>query len=103
MYNIGGGNEVTNLEITRRILSLVDRPDSLIRHVPDRQGHDRRYCLDTVAAAGARLGARRQTSSAACEQTVEWYAANEWWWRPIKEQDPAFRAYYQQQYGTALS
>jgi dTDP-glucose 4,6-dehydratase len=37
------------------------------------------------------------------KQTVEWYAANEWWWRPVKEHDPAFRAYYQQQYGTTLT
>ncbi|HEX6397422.1 MAG TPA: dTDP-glucose 4,6-dehydratase [Steroidobacteraceae bacterium] len=102
VYNIGGGNEVTNAEITRRILSLLDRPDSLIRHVPDRQGHDRRYCLDT-----SRLRALGWVPQADFErglqQTVAWYVSNEWWWRPIKEQDPAFRAYYQQQYGTALS
>jgi dTDP-glucose 4,6-dehydratase len=40
---------------------------------------------------------------AGLQRTVEWYAANEWWWRPVKEQDPAFRAYYQQQYGTTLT
>jgi dTDP-glucose 4,6-dehydratase len=102
VYNIGGGNEVANLEITRRILSLLDRPDTLIRHVPDRQGHDRRYCVDTsrVRALG---WAPHADFEAGLKQTVDWYAANEWWWRPVKEQDPAFRAYYQQRYGTTLT
>ena len=94
--------EVDNIGITRRILSLLDRPDSLIRHIPDRQGHDRRYCLDTSRLRA--LGWLPQADfERGLQQTVQWYAANEWWWRPIKEQDPAFRAYYQQQYGTALS
>jgi len=102
VYNIGGGNEVTNAEITRRILSLVGRPETLIRHVPDRQGHDRRYCVDTSKLRA--LGWIPQADfENGLRQTVGWFTANEWWWRPIKEQDPAFRAYYQQQYGTALS
>jgi dTDP-glucose 4,6-dehydratase len=102
VYNIGGGNEVANLDITRRILSLLDRPESLIRHVPDRQGHDRRYCVDTSRLRA--LGWAPQADfDAGLQRTVEWYAANEWWWRPVKEQDPAFRAYYQQQYGTTLT
>jgi dTDP-glucose 4,6-dehydratase len=102
VYNIGGGNEVANLDITRRILSLLDRPDSLIRHVPDRQGHDRRYCVDTsrIRALG---WAPQADFESGLRQTVEWYAGNEWWWRPVKEQDPAFQAYYQQQYGTTLN
>jgi dTDP-glucose 4,6-dehydratase len=102
VYNIGGGNEVANLDITNRILSLLDRPESLIRHVPDRQGHDRRYCVDTSRLRA--LGWTPQADfDAGLKRTVEWYTANEWWWRPVKEQDPAFRAYYQQQYGTTLS
>src|SRR6185436_6888364 len=47
VYNIGGGNEVRNVDLTRRILELLDKPESLIRPVPDRPGHDRRYSLDT--------------------------------------------------------
>jgi dTDP-glucose 4,6-dehydratase len=102
VYNIGGGNEVANLDITRRILSLLDRPDSLIRHVPDRQGHDRRYCVDTSRLRA--LGWAPQADfEGGLKGTVEWYAGNEWWWRPVKEQDPAFRAYYEQQYGTTLT
>ena len=102
VYNIGGGNEMSNLDITRRILRLVGRPDSLIRHIPDRQGHDRRYCLDSSRLRA--LGwAPEIPFASGLEQTVGWYAGNEWWWRPIKEHDAAFRAYYERQYGASLS
>ncbi|MGE3274661.1 MAG: dTDP-glucose 4,6-dehydratase [Vicinamibacterales bacterium] len=98
VYNIGGGNEVTNLELTRRLLTLLGRDDSSIRRVEDRQGHDRRYALDTGKLRG--LGwAPREDFASGLEATVAWYRANEWWWRPIKEADPAFKAYYEQQYG----
>ena len=98
VYNIGGGHEVRNLDLTRQILALVGRSDSLIQPVPDRPGHDRRYCLDT-AKLGT-LGWCPQTEFIhGLDETVRWYRDNEWWWRPIKEHDPAFRAYYQAQYG----
>ena len=93
VYNIGGGHEVRNLDLTRQILALVGRSDSLIQPVPDRPGHDRRYCLDT-AKLGT-LGWSPQTEFIhGLDETVRWYRDNEWWWRPIKEQDPTFRAYY---------
>ncbi len=98
VYNIGGGNEVKNVDLTHKILSLVDRPASLIMPVADRLGHDRRYALDT-----SKLRALGWQPTVAFDDglasTVAWYRANEWWWRPIKEQDPAYRAYYQAQYG----
>jgi dTDP-glucose 4,6-dehydratase len=98
VYNVGGGNEVTNIDLTQRILQAVGRPASLIQPVADRPGHDRRYALDTARLAG--LGWRPERSFAdGLAETVEWYRANEAWWRPIKDQDPAFRAYYDQQYG----
>src|SRR5215203_3939070 len=73
VYNVGGSTEVANLEMTRRILSLLDRPDTLIRNVPDRQGHDRRYCVDTsrVRALGWAPQADFETG---LKQTVGWYA-----------------------------
>ena len=96
-YNIGGGNEVTNLDLTHRILELVNRRASLIRPVADRPGHDRRYCLDTAKLRG--LGWEPQAAFAAgLKTTVDWYATNEWWWRPIKEGSEAYRAYYDRQY-----
>ncbi|HET9371718.1 MAG TPA: dTDP-glucose 4,6-dehydratase [Vicinamibacterales bacterium] len=102
VYNIGGGNEVANVDLTRRILELVGRPASLIKPVADRPGHDRRYALDTSKLRG--LGWRPEVDfDAGLAATVRWFQDNEWWWRPIKEQDPAFRAYYQSQYGSRPS
>jgi dTDP-glucose 4,6-dehydratase len=98
VYNIGGGNEVPNIELTQRILALTGRPPSLIRPVADRPGHDRRYALDTAKLRG--LGwAPRVPFDAGLEATVAWYRDNDWWWRPIKEGDDAYRAYYRAQYG----
>jgi dTDP-glucose 4,6-dehydratase len=98
VYNIGGGNEVQNVHLTRLILDLLGKPASLIKPVPDRPGHDRRYALDTSKLRG--LGWQPEVEfGAGLAATVEWYRRNEWWWRPIKEQDPAFRAYYDAQYG----
>jgi dTDP-glucose 4,6-dehydratase len=97
-YNIGGGNEVTNIDLTHQILQQVGRPASLIQPVADRQGHDRRYALDTGKLEA--LGWRPEVPfDAGLAATVRWYRENESWWRPIKEQDAAFRAYYASQYG----
>ena len=99
VYNIGGGNEVPNIELTRRILQLIGKPDSLIRPVADRLGHDRRYALDTAKLRA--LGwAPRHAFADGLAATVEWYQANPWWWRPIKHEDPAYQAYYKAQYAT---
>ena len=99
VYNIGGGNHVRNIDLTQRILELAGKTDALIRHVPDRPGHDRRYSLDTTKLRG--LGWEPQHSfDEGLAETVEWYQQNEWWWRPIKDADPAFRAYYDAQYGS---
>lgn len=98
VYNVGGGNEVPNLDLTKRILGLLGRPESLIQPVTDRPGHDRRYCLDTAKLRA--LGwAPTVPFADGLAETVAWYSANEWWWRPIKQGDPVFRAYYEQQYG----
>ena len=99
VYNIGGGNEVRNVDLTHKLLALAGRPPSLIKPVQDRQGHDMRYSLDTGKLR--KLGWSPQVAfDEGLKNTVEWYRNNEWWWRPIKENDPAFRAYYQAQYGT---
>jgi dTDP-glucose 4,6-dehydratase len=99
VYNIGGGNEVRNVDLTHKLLALAGRPLSLIKPVQDRQGHDMRYSLNTGKLR--ELGWSPQVAfDEGLKNTVEWYRNNEWWWRPIKENDPAFRAYYQAQYGT---
>jgi dTDP-glucose 4,6-dehydratase len=99
VYNIGGGNEVRNVDLTHALLRLVGRSESLINKVQDRQGHDLRYSLDTTKMR--KLGWAPQVAfDEGLEETVKWYRENEGWWRPIKERDPAFRAYYQAQYGS---
>ena len=97
VYNIGGGNEVRNVDLTHRLLSLMDKPTSLIKPVADRPGHDRRYALDTSKLRGTGWMAQVPFEQG-LRDTVEWYRRNEWWWRPIKEGDPAFKAYYEAQY-----
>ncbi len=98
MYNIGGGHELKNVDLTHRILEILDRPQSLIQPVEDRLGHDRRYSLDTSKLRA--LGwAPRASFDDGLMAVAEWYRTNEWWWRPIKDGDTAFRSYYQQQYG----
>ena len=98
VYNIGGGNDVSNIDLTHRILRLTGRSEALIQPVGDRTGHDRRYCLDS-----AKIAALGWSPTVPFEQglleTVEWYRRNEWWWRPIKDADPAYRAYYESRYG----
>ncbi len=101
-YNIGGGNEVENIEITRRVLSLLGKPESLIRRVADRPGHDRRYALSTAKLEA--LGWKpRFDFDAGIESTVRWYVENEAWWRPIKERDVQFREWYQKNYAERLA
>ena len=96
VYNIGGGTEVENIDLTREILRLTGRPETLIRPVKDRPGHDRRYSLDSTKVRG--LGwAPRHAFGEALAATVAWYRERESWWRPLKSGE--FRTYYQQQYG----
>jgi dTDP-glucose 4,6-dehydratase len=97
VYNIGGGNEVRNVDLTKQLLRLCGRDESLIARVTDRQGHDARYSLDTAKIR--ELGWRPEAAfDEGLRQTVQWYRENEWWWRPIKEEDEAFRSYYKTQY-----
>jgi len=99
VYNIGGGNEVKNVDLTHRLLDLLGKPTTLITRVEDRLGHDRRYSLDTSKLQAMGWSPKHDFAQGLAE-TVDWYRANDWWWRPIKEQDPAFRAFYQTQYGS---
>ena len=99
VYNVGGGNERENIEITHRVLELLGKPKTLITPVADRVGHDRRYSLDTAKLQS--LGWRpRESFEEGLAKTVTWYRDNERWWRPIKDEDPEFRKYYQSQYGS---
>ena len=97
-YNIGGGNERENRDITFKILEILGKPETLIKRVADRQGHDRRYSIDMTKLE--KLGFKIQTDfDTALRETVKWYVDNEAWWRKIKERSAEFRAYYDKQYG----
>jgi len=96
VYNIGGGHEVENIVLTRQILQLTGKPETLIQPVKDRPGHDRRYSIDSKKVN--QLGwTPRHRFGDALRATVEWYRAHESWWRPLKSGE--FRAYYERQNG----
>jgi len=101
-YNIGGGNEVENVTLTKRILELLGKPETLIRPVQDRPGHDRRYALSTKKLAALGFTTSHEFGTG-LEETVRWYVENERWWREIKERDPEFRAWYQRNYAERLA
>ena len=98
VYNIGADNEKTNIEITRTILKLLGRPESLIKLVQDRPAHDRRYALNSGKIR--KLGWKTSYEfEEAMKDTVNWYVKNEDWWRKLKEGKGEFQEYYQKQYG----
>jgi dTDP-glucose 4,6-dehydratase len=99
VYNIGAGDERENREVAQRIIELTKADPSLLRHVQDRPGHDRRYSLDTTKLRG--LGwAPRRTFEEGLADTVGWYRDNRAWWERLKSGE--YRAYYEQQYASRL-
>ncbi len=84
-YNIGGRNERKNIEIARAILTLMGKDESSIRYVEDRLGHDKRYAIDADKIRGELGWEPRHTFDTGLPATVEWYKANEKWWRPLKK------------------
>jgi dTDP-glucose 4,6-dehydratase len=99
-YNVGGPDECQNLEVVRRILELTGRDESLIEHVRDRPGHDRRYSLASEKIRSELGWEPRVRFAEGLERTVDWYRNNEWWWAPIRSGE--YREYYERQYGRAL-
>jgi dTDP-glucose 4,6-dehydratase len=84
IYNVGGGNEKTNFEITEKILKLLKKDESMIEFVTDRPGHDFRYSLDCSKLL--KMGWKPRNSFEEClKDSVNWYIQNEWWWRPLKK------------------
>ncbi len=83
VYNIGAGNEITNRELTDRLLALSGADESRIDYVEDRLGHDRRYSIDIAKARALGWAPQRELGDA-LEQTVTWYRDNRWWWEPLR-------------------
>jgi len=84
VYNIGGGNELTNRDLTERILDLLGADQSMVEPVKDRLGHDRRYSVDSGRVRALGWQPTRPLDDALAE-TVAWYRANRWWWEPLKQ------------------
>ena len=97
VYNIGANNEVKNIDIANRIVNLLDKPESLIKFVNDRLGHDQRYALDCKKIHA--LGWKPEKNfEEALAFTVNWYRENPTWWGKIKEKSKDFREFYANYY-----
>ncbi|MCU0607199.1 MAG: dTDP-glucose 4,6-dehydratase, partial [Candidatus Edwardsbacteria bacterium] len=99
-YNCGPDEETVNIDMATRMLELLGKPTSLIKHVADRPGHDRRYCIDSskLKALGWKPG---HSFDQALKLTVDWYVNNEPWWRTIKSGE--YKEYYRKWYGQRLA
>jgi dTDP-glucose 4,6-dehydratase len=99
VYNIAVGRERPNLEVIERIVEFTGCDRALLRHVPDRPGHDRRYALETAKLRA--LGwAPEMDFERGLREAVAWYAEHRSWWEPLK--DEGYREYYRQQYARRL-
>lgn len=97
VYNVGANNEVKNIDIAKRILTLLKKPEDLIKFVSDRLGHDKRYALDCgkIHALGWKP---EKNFEEALAFTVRWYQENPEWWRKIKEKSKDFKEFYAKYY-----
>ena len=84
IYNVGAGNETPNRVLVDKLLAAFGVGEEMVSYVEDRLGHDRRYSVD-IAKVTALGWKKQRTLDEALAETVDWYRANEWWWRPLKE------------------
>ncbi|NLG37533.1 MAG: dTDP-glucose 4,6-dehydratase [Clostridiales bacterium] len=97
VYNIGGSSEKANLEIVRTILDALGKPETLIRHVKDRLGHDRRYAIDNAKITGELGWTPRYTFDQGMSETIAWYLVNKDWLDGVRS--GAYLSYYSEYYG----
>ncbi len=102
VYNVGARAEMANIEIVRTILSLLGKPESLIRYVKDRPGHDWRYAIDPELLEKELGWKPRRTFEEGMRQTVEWYVENREWWEKIRKR-PSWQKYFAEWYGDRLA
>lgn len=100
VYNVGGSNERTNLQIVRTILQELDKPESLITYVQDRLGHDRRYGIDATKITTELGWQPKYHFESGIQETIRWYLDNQEWWKRI--QSGVYQSYYTKQYGSRL-
>lgn len=98
VYNVGGHNEMKNLDIVKLICKTLDKPESLIHFVKDRKGHDRRYAIDPTKIHNE-LGWLPETKFVdGIKKTIQWYLDHEDWWQPIISGE--YQHYYEKMYGS---
>jgi len=100
VYNIGGSNERTNLDVVRTILRYLGKPETLIRHVEDRPGHDRRYAIDATKIRSELGWQPKYAFEDGIRETIEWYLTHRQWWEEVRT--GAYREYYTKLYGARL-
>jgi dTDP-glucose 4,6-dehydratase len=100
VYNIGGNNERTNIEVVKAILRYLNKPESLITFVEDRLGHDRRYAIDATKIREELGWQPRYTFEEGLKKTIDWYLENRSWWENILSGE--YKEYYERQYGQKL-
>ncbi|MEW9669186.1 dTDP-glucose 4,6-dehydratase [Ammoniphilus sp. 3BR4] len=96
IYNIGGNNERTNIEIVKAILEYLGKDESLIRFVPDRPGHDRRYAIDATKISRELGWTANYSFEKGMQDTIDWYLTNKTWWLRIISGE--YKDYYRRQY-----
>lgn len=101
VYNIGGHNERTNLEVVKTILKALDKPESLIHFVTDRPGHDRRYAIDPTKIETELGWKPKHNFDTGIQETIKWYLENEDWWKHILSGE--YSNYFEKMYGERLS
>ena len=97
IYNIGGNCEKTNREITHTILNELDKPETLIKHVKDRPGHDRRYAIDCTKLCQELGWSQKYDFQSGMKKTIRWYLDNQQWWTRVKSGE--YQEFYQRWYG----
>lgn len=100
VYNVGGNNERTNVEIVKTILKALDKPESLIKYVTDRPGHDRRYAIDATKLHEELGWSPKYNFDTGIEQTIKWYLENQDWWKNIISGE--YQEYFKNQYANRL-
>ncbi|MFC5700850.1 dTDP-glucose 4,6-dehydratase [Cohnella faecalis] len=100
VYNIGGSNERTNIQIVRTILNQLGKPESLISYVRDRPGHDRRYGIDATKIRSELGWTPKHNFESGIKETINWYLGNREWWERVRSGE--YRQYDERQYGKGL-
>lgn len=100
VYNVGGNNERTNIEIVKTILNALGKPESLIKYVTDRPGHDRRYAIDATKLREELGWSPKYNFDTGIKQTIKWYLENQDWWKNIISGE--YQEYFKNQYANRL-